>query len=128
MWRNVGPIFVLLTAASLYLSTLCKSAVGAMVVSFPTIAVAFTLASMVQDLLFFVLRRPDRRFNVFVLGSALQPPLAMGVGLVALLLWLAFLNHRTADRSVSRRAMQGLVIAGYFIACALFLAARAAGR
>jgi len=128
MWLSVGPIFVLLTAISLYLSTLCKSAVGAMVVSFPTIAATFASARLIQDALYLVLRRPDRRFNVFVLGSALQPPLAMGVGLVALLVWLAFLNHRTADRSVSRRAMQGLVIAGYFIACALFLVARATAR
>ncbi len=50
----------------------------------------------------------------------------MGVGLVALLLWLAFLNHRTADRGATRIAKQVLVIAGYLIVCALLLVARAA--
>ncbi len=45
---SVVPIFVLLTAISLYLSTLCRSAVGAMVVSFPTIAAVFALAPLVQ--------------------------------------------------------------------------------
>jgi hypothetical protein len=128
MWRSVVAIFVLLTAISLYVSTLCRGAVSAMVVSFPTIAATFALAQLVQHTLYHFLRGPDRRFNVFGLHDALQPPLAMGVGLVALLLWLAFLNHRTADRSVSRRAMQGLVIAGYFIVCALFLVARATAR
>ena len=107
--------FVSYSGLGLYLSTLCRSAVGAMVVSFPTIAIAFTLARMVQDVLFFALRGPNRRLNV-ELYDALQPPLAMAVGLVALLVWLAFLNHRTADRSASRTARQGLVFAGYLIA------------
>jgi len=127
MWLQVAPIFVLLTAISLYLSTLCRNPVGAMVVSFPTIAATFASARLIQGGLYFALRGPERQLNVG-LYQALQPPLAMGVGLVALLVWLAFLNHRTADRSVSRRAMQGLVIAGYFIVCALFLVARAAAR
>ena len=127
IWRPVVPTFVLLTAISLYLSTLCRSAVGAMVVSFPTIAALFALAQMVQDALYLSLRGPDRQLNVG-LNAALQPPLAMGVGLVALLVWLAFLNHRTADRSATRTAQQGLVAAGYVVVCALLLAARAAAR
>jgi hypothetical protein len=127
IWFRFVPIFVLLTAISLYLSTLCRSAVGAMVVSFPTIAAVFALAPLVQGQLYFFLLGPDRLLNRG-LYYALQPPLAMGAGLVGLLLWLAFLNHRSADRSATRTAKQGLVVVGYFIVCALFLAARAAAR
>jgi hypothetical protein len=127
IWFRFVPIFVLLTAISLYLSTLCRSAVGSMVVSFPTIAAVFALAPLVQGQLYFFLLGPDRLLNRG-LYYALQPPLAMGAGLVGLLLWLAFLNHRSADRSATRTAKQGLVVVGYFIVCALFLAARAAAR
>jgi hypothetical protein len=127
IWFRFVPIFVLLTAISLYLSTLCRSAVGAMVVSFPTIAAVFALAPLVQSQLYFFLLGPDRLLSRG-LYYALQPPLAVGVGLVALLLWLAFLNHRTADRGATRIAKQVLVIAGYFIVCALFLVARATAR
>ncbi len=56
--------------------------------------------------LYLALRGPDRQLNVG-LYQALQPPLAMGVGLVALLVWLAFLNHRSADRSASRTSDAG---------------------
>jgi uncharacterized membrane protein len=46
-------------------------------------------------------------FSVFFLLIA-----AVG-GFVALLLWFAFLNHRTADRSVDRIARQVLTIGAY---------------
>jgi hypothetical protein len=39
--------------------------------------------------------------------------LPFGGGLVALLLWLAFCNHRSADRSAARTSKQALAIAGY---------------
>ena len=48
MWRTVVPLFVLLTAISLYLSTLCRTAVGALVVSFPTIAATFILGTIIR--------------------------------------------------------------------------------
>ena len=49
-------------------------------------------------------------------GSGLLDPalwLAIGGGLVALLLWLAFRNHRWTDRSTARTVKQVLSITGY---------------
>jgi len=122
MWRSVVPIFVLLTATSLYLSTLCRSAVGAMVVSFPTVAATFSVAELVRREMFYLLTGPGRWGNSGVY-QALEPTLAMGVGLVGLLLWLAFRNHRSAEFGAARIARQVLAIAAYPFVCALLLVA-----
>ncbi len=104
---------LLLTAGSLYLSSLCRSGVGALVLSFPSVVATVLFVQTVGSQLWRVWRSSafDQPFldplSVFVLL------LSVVGGFVALLLWLAFLNHRTADRSVDRISKQVLSIAGY---------------
>jgi len=112
LWLMVVP----LTAGSLYVSTLCRSGVEALVLSFPSVVATLLFVRTVGDTigpLIFRLSYPagSRPFlSAYEIGLLL---LAVGGGLVALLLWLAFLNHRSADRSVARSSKQVLVIAGY---------------
>lgn len=113
MAAQLTATMLLLTAGSLYLSSLCKSGVGALVLSFPSVVATVLFVQTVGSQLWRVWRSSafDQPF--------LDPPviffllLSVVGGFVALLLWLAFLNHRTADRSVDRTSKQVLSIAGY---------------
>ena len=119
-WRaavQVASMMLLLTSGSVYLSTLCTSGVGALVLSFPTILATSFLTMTVGNIVGPVVMqyrrahpysRPHLEFDAAVLLLY-----AIGGGLVALLLWLAFLNHRSADRSVARTSKQVLGLAGY---------------
>jgi preprotein translocase subunit SecG len=112
LWQ-VASIIVLLTAGSLYLSSLCRTGVGALVLSFPTVVATVFFVRTVTDMLwriglFTISARPW--LGAHRTGLVLVTVVA---GFVALLLWLAYVNHRTADRSTSRVAKQVLAIAGY---------------
>ena len=61
------------------------------------------------------------------LDSVIRDLYLLGAGLVALLLWLAFLNHRSADRSVARTSKQVLVLAGYITVALTVLIVLGAG-
>jgi hypothetical protein len=113
MAGQLAATMLLLTAGSLYLSSLCKSGVGALVLSFPSVVATVLFVQTVGSQLWRGWRSSafDQPFldpvSVFFLLIAVVG------GFVALLLRLAFLNHRTADRSVDRIAKQVLSIAGY---------------
>jgi MFS family permease len=114
MAGQVAAIMVLLTAGSLYLSSLCKSGVGALVLSFPSVVATVLLVQTIGSQLRRAIGRnlaSDEPFLDSFSGFFLL--IAVVGGFVALLLWLAFVNHRTADRSVDRIAKQVLSIAGY---------------
>jgi MFS family permease len=112
LWQ-VAAIFLLLTAGSLYLSSLCRTGVGALVLSFPTFVATVFFVRTVTDVLW--------RIGLFTISA--RPWLGahrtglvlvtVAAGFVALLLWLAFVNHRTADRGMNRIVKQALAIAGY---------------
>ena len=119
-WRaavQVASTMLLLTSGCVYLSTLCTSGVGALVLSFPTIVatsfLTMTIGNIVGPVVMryrqaYPYSRPFLEFDAAVLFLY-----AIGGGLGALLLWLAFLNHLSADRSAAQTSKQALTIAGY---------------
>jgi hypothetical protein len=116
--RSVIPRLALalsaLAAISLYLSSLSGSGVAALVLTFPVIVAARFFAELAGSVLWRVLTsNASLRTR---LHDPTLPVLALGAGLVLLLLWLGFRNHRSADRTAARAAKQALAIAGYITA------------
>ncbi len=85
---------LLLTAGSLYVSSLSSSGLRAFVVSFWVPLVMFTVL---------------RLFGGFIDTRLALAPIA---GLLALLLWFGMLNHRSAERGAWRVSVQVFCIAG----------------
>jgi preprotein translocase subunit SecG len=114
MAGHVATILVLLTAGTLYLSSLCRSGVGALVLSFPCVVATVLFVQTIGSELWRAIGRSpayDAPFLDSFGGFFLL--IAVVGGFVALLLCLAFVNHRTSDRSVERIARQVASIAGY---------------
>ncbi len=115
-WREVTGAVVILASASLYVSSLCASGVRALVVTFPTIVASalFVLAAgdFIARVLFRLVHQAGRRSLIRPVDVSLVL-VPIGGGLVVLLLWLAFHNHRWADRSAARTVKQALAITGY---------------
>lgn len=108
---------VSLTACGLYLSSLTTSGVRALVLALPVIAgwsiftwgLGWGLARLVRLFDLSIRYRHDPYPSV----------IAILAGLVALLLYFAFVNHRTPDRSPARVAAQIGVLVLYWIASAI---------
>jgi hypothetical protein len=109
-WQ-IAPTLALLTVGSLYLSSLCKTGVGALVLSLPAVVATVFYVRTVLSLLW-DLSAAAPRFSMRPHDSGLLL-VAIVAGFGALLLWLGFRNHRTADRSRGRIVQQALAIAGY---------------
>jgi hypothetical protein len=97
-------ITVLLTAASLYVSSLCASGLRAVVTSLSAIVVGLLAVRFVVD--FFPRAFASSVATVLtatqheMLRSWTEPLLALaGAGFVSLLLWFGLMNHRSAERS-----------------------------
>ena len=102
-----------LTTGSLYVSSLCRSAMGALVLSFPSILATVLLVRVVGDsVATLIVRLGGRSFFPGPVALILVM-LAVAAGLIGLLLSLAFRNHCSADRSAARTAKQAMAIAGY---------------
>lgn len=102
---EMGPtlMLLLLTSGSLYVSSLCRSALWALVMSVPA-TIGFSI------FLTFVLERVG--VHVFVLnGMPAGFVAALVVGFMAILLRFAFVNHRFADRPAARIWMQSILLA-----------------
>ena len=106
MIATAGPLIVLLTSMSIYVSSLCSSGVRALAVSFPAMLVAVVFARLLSILL------ARNAVQLFEPDATLTAALYVsGAVLVALLLSLAFVNHRSADRPYGRIARQLVAIA-----------------
>jgi hypothetical protein len=93
-WNAVGLLG--LTVVGLYVSSMCSSGLRALLVSLPvTVVVMLPAVWLVAHLGW-----PPVR-SIFLLG-----------GFCTVVLWLAFLNHRSADHRARRVAQQVLVMGG----------------
>ena len=107
-----------LLVASLYVSSLMMSGIRAAVVTVPTV-LAFVAMVAYFDSWF---RRNRsifwKQFEPFTAGSGAMEylPYAMAAGFLLMLLWFAFVNHRSGDHSVRRIAPQIASIAVFVIA------------
>jgi hypothetical protein len=118
-WRETTAMVVVLTACSLYVSSLCTSGVRALVLSFPTVVALLWFVGTTGELLFRLLllaRLPPETRQWLRVDNLGNLSIVIGGGLVALLLWLASRNHRWADRSAARTVKQVLAITGYITA------------
>jgi hypothetical protein len=115
---------IALTTASLYVSSLCTSAMPALVLSFPSILATLLLLGVVGD----TVDAQVRRWRAADAPSFLLGPagfdlvrLALAAGLIGLLVQLAFRNHWSADRSAVRTLKQAATIAVYITLGAVVL-------
>lgn len=108
---------IALTAGSLYVSTLSPSGVRALVFCLPVMLLAMALLRFVIDGVEWILRAlgtaPQRHNMPAELTFWLSA--GLGGGLLALVLWLAMLNHRSSDRSIGRVWRQAMWLAGLVI-------------
>ncbi len=124
-WREPLLAVLVLTAGSLYVSSLCTSGVKAMVMSLPLLVGSSMYAAMLAGFLREAANRmfseavlhasPAVRLQWFRSSQALQSSteamtIVAGVALTGLLLRFAFVNHRTAERSTRRTVVQGTVL------------------
>lgn len=121
-WQMTAVVVVLLTTCSLYLSSVCSSGVRAMVLSLPVVVGALVFTQVVASTVRWALYHPFVG-SPGVLPRALRPTppfkaltiylaLVMAAGLIALLLRLALINHRSAERSATRIWQQVIWIVG----------------
>lgn len=115
--ESIAATLICLTTVGLYLSTLCRNSMSALVLTFPMIVASAAVSSAFQRVLGSLLYQsyiraggPPRRYIPHDMSG---PLLLFAVGLVAVLLSLAFVNHRTSDRSAVRTAKQALAIGAY---------------
>lgn len=128
--RETLPAVVLLTASSLYVSSLCTSGIRAMILSLPaivgTLFLFLTVSLAVDRAVFLAFTSRGARVSrgLFVAHAASQRTvmLLLAAGLVALLLRYALINHRSAERNSSRILRQVAGIAGLLTFGVLLLA------
>lgn len=114
-YRAVVPILVI-TTASLYLSSLAGSGMRALAIAGPVLLVAVAALEMISWSLSFgrALLWPPR-------ARTPEMWLVAIVVVLALLLWFGFVNHRAARTPARRVAMQIAAIAGLLIAATVVL-------
>jgi hypothetical protein len=117
-WETAISAVLLLAAGSLYISSLCRSGVWALVMSMPAavgcqlfLQLSFEwLANPTYAAVRQMSGQPMPRFRPFYY----VPPRALGLlligGVIAVALRFAFLNHRSADRPARRVWMQVIVM------------------
>jgi hypothetical protein len=115
-------VVLLLTASSLYVSSLCRGGLRAVLVSLPLILGAVALAPVLQSLGFAPLRALSlslmaqpltARAHLVLRGVENWLPPVTGGGLIGLLVWLAFANHRSVAREARQVRNQGLSLVAY---------------
>ena len=120
---DLTVVIVLLTAGSLYISSLSSSGVRAMVLSLPIGLAVALFVQMVSGALRWVTLKLAGRLMADVVTGAVAPPSidfgevvifaarALSLTLVPLLLWFGFVNHRSSERTVRRIFPQVVSIA-----------------
>lgn len=123
MAGDLAVLIVLLTASSLYLSSLSSSGVRAMVLSLPTgIGVVFFVQTVRWALRWVTLKVAGPLMANIVTGAVAPASIdpadvvmfaarASLLTLVPLLLWFGFVNHRSSERPVRRVFQQVASIA-----------------
>jgi hypothetical protein len=123
-WETVMFAVVLLAAGSLYISSLCRSGLWALLMSFPAVVGSKLFLQLSFESLanpsFAIVRQlsglPMPRFRPFYF----VPPRALSVllvgGVIALALRFAFINHRSADRPATRVWTQVILMATFVAA------------
>jgi hypothetical protein len=116
-------VIVLLTASSLYISSLSSSGVRAMVLALPIgMAVAYFVQMVSGALRWVTLKLAGPLMADIVTGAVAPPSIdpaevviftarAFALTLVPLLLWFGFVNHRSSERTVRRIFQQVASIA-----------------
>jgi hypothetical protein len=116
--HRIGTLLLVvsfLTAAGIYVSSLVSSGVKALVLSLPILCGLFIFVQSVMFTLWWAVERgilsPSTKLPGFPLPY-FPLPYEEVAGFVPLLLWLAFLNHRSAQRGL-RLWKQGALLLGY---------------
>jgi hypothetical protein len=121
--RPVLTAIVVLTCASLYVSTLATSGVRALTFAVPFVFGGVLLIEWAQNVVWWV--RPWRPGVVFrgAIGDDLFTLLTVAVaaGLAVMLLRLGYVNHRTTEISYARAARQVACVAAYVFVSAVLL-------
>jgi hypothetical protein len=104
--RSVGAV-IALTSSGLYASSLCTSGVKALLWSIPGMLVVM-IAGVVHALSSTVATRQAAYLSEWLFFG-------LAGGLLALVLWFAFRNHRSAERGASRVWWQAIWMAGYLV-------------
>ncbi len=132
MSGDLAVLIVLLTASSLYISSLCSSGVRAMVLSLPIgVAVAFFVQIVSGVLRWVTLKLAGPLMADIVTGTvapssvdpadvALFAARGFSLTLVPLLLWFGFVNHTSADR-IPRRIFQQIGVIALLITTGIIL-------
>ena len=127
--RAVVP--VILTSASLYVSSLSSSGVRAMVTSLPLIGAGGLFGLLTSGIMMEAARRlleqvpqsiplAERLAAFRRIESITDAALFAGlVTIAAIALWLAFLNHRRIDRSRNQVAVHGAILVAALLAIAM---------
>jgi hypothetical protein len=108
----------LLTSATIYVSTVCRSGVAALVWSFVSVAGTIAFVRVLLDIADRLVIRPlvvsgywlAARWDVALVAAS-----GIGAGLVGVLLILGFVNHCSMERGARRTSKQVLGIAGYIV-------------
>ena len=109
----------LLTSVTIYVSTLSRSGVAALVWSFASVAGTIAFVLLLLDAAERLVIRPLVVSGHRLAYSGDLAPVAVygiGAGLVGVLLILGFVNHCSMERGASRTWQQALGIAGYIVA------------
>ena len=125
---HLTVLVVLLTASSIYISSLCSSGVRAMVLSLPIgMAVAYFM-QIVSAMLGWVTGAVAGPWMADIVTGAVAPPSAapgdilifaaraLSVTVAPLLLWFGFVNHTSSERTVRRVSRQVALIAVLIVA------------
>jgi hypothetical protein len=118
----LAGLFALL-AGSLYVSTLCRSGITALVLSLPVVMASWLWVITVSIATWRYLHM--RRFAHPWAGPDAQVTLVLAVGLVAILLTLGARNHRSVDVPWTRVLLQSLMLVLWLtVSVVIFVAAR----
>jgi hypothetical protein len=123
-WETAIFAVMLLAPGSLYVSSLCRSGLWALVMSLPAVVGSALFLQHSFDWLansaFIATRRligvPLPRYRPFYYIPPRPLALLMVLGIIAIALRFAFINHRSADRSAKRVWTQVIVMAAFVAA------------
>ena len=118
---------MLLASGSLYVSSLCRSGLWALLMSMPAVVGSALFLQLSFDWLarpsYAAVRRligePLPRFRGFYVYPPRALSLLLIVGVIAIALRFAFINHRSADRPAQRVWMQVILMATFVAAAVI---------